>query len=296
MKKVLVITLIFLLTLSSVVGICFCVEIGTSIHNEADFITIKRIDHSIKNDSGDILALIYFDKPVFKEKSDAVSKIDEYFETEYSNWLNSEPNRLNIYGNIGNSMKKFLESLNDMREMYGDSTIMKYPLKYYVDTEVTFLSKDILSIKQYVYWSSGGPSDTYAFGSTFNLKTGELIPFTYFYDVSKNDFNDSLTEFLIQSNMVDYLSDQELEELLNSDKDNNFSYDVDSCQWNLSYEYYYDGTSIYLCLNQIGIHSGYIVKWNGKVSDEFGASMWNYNKKNDVYEEYQVYPTTDITT
>lgn len=295
MKKNAIVILISLLVIF-IIGLCFYFKKQFSTNDEIPVITMQNIDHSIKNKNGEMLALIYYDKPFFSGESEAISKINGFFETDYKKWLNGEQNNLNVLGDT--SIKFFLESLNDMREMYGDEVIIKSPLKYYVDTEVAFLSKDIVSIKQDIHWYSGGPSDTYSFGSTFDLKTGKLIPFTYFYNVNSNDFIDSLTNFLIQSKTVDYLSEHEIKNLYIFDERENFNYNNDSYDHNLNlaYQYYYDRTSICLTLNKIGIHSGYLVKWNGRINDEFEATIWLYNKKNDIYSEFQIYPTKDIET
>lgn len=248
--------------------------------NYVPHITIERMEHSITSTDGELLALIYFDKPLVSGNFKSILKVNKYFESVYEDWLNGKSNMINFYG--GFSMNKFLDNLNSMRKVYGDDKFIIQPLEYYVDTEVVFLSEKLISFRHYVHFFSGGASDTYCFGNTFDVKTGEIVSFTDFYNVNAYSFKNSLVKFLIQYGIINGITGF-------YDIDNEFIYESNKHQWNMAYEYYYDGTSICLTLNQIGVHSGYIVKWNGKIDNEFEATIWKYGKENDLYYECQIY-------
>ncbi len=49
-------------------------------------VSIERTDYAIKNDAGDILAYIYYDKPVVKNEK-FLDEINRYFEGEQDEWL-----------------------------------------------------------------------------------------------------------------------------------------------------------------------------------------------------------------
>lgn len=283
-KKVIFVT-VFILSILTITG---C----ENNHNtqKPPSVNIERMEHSVKSDNDDVLAVIYFDKPVLSGESEVILKINEYFDTEYNNWLNGIPNRLN--GFRSDEMSWFWERINSGKESFGEAALIRQPLKYTINTELTFLDNNILSLKQFVLLSAGGPNSFYCYGSTFDLKTGEVLPFTYFYDVDADDFRNSLADFLIDNKVDSFLSDSEITQIIGANSEHNFDYEDDDHQWNFAYEYYYDGSSIYLNLNQISIHSGYIVKWNGRTGDQFEASIWRYNKKDDAFEEHQVYPVT----
>lgn len=267
-KKFLIIIIALLLFLITVSFI-------TLLKDKDSKVSMERIDHSVKSESGKIIALIYFDKPSFTENSQSMIKIKKYFESEYEEWLNGNPSAINFYGDL--SISKFFNQLKNMQSAYDESTLVKHPLEYSVNTELVFFSNDILSFRQYIHWYSGGPSDTYVIGSTFNLKTGELIPFTEFNDINASAFKKNLSAFLNKREIEGTFDNYGI-----NDK---FIYEFNEHEWNMSYEYYYDGDFICLILNHIGIHSGYIVKWNGKVDNEFKATIWSYGKENKAYYE-----------
>ncbi len=133
MKRKAIISLTSVLILSVVV-ILGCGENDVSVGNPS--ITTENMNHSIKSDNGDVLAIIYFDKPILSGESEVISKINEYFDTEYNNWLNDVPSYINFYNS--NSMNLFLENVNSMRDSLGDDAIAKQPLQYTVDSETIF--------------------------------------------------------------------------------------------------------------------------------------------------------------
>lgn len=240
-------------------------------------VKIERIDHSIIGDEDTVMAIIYYDKPVIYGDSDIALKINAFFEDEYQGWLNGS-NRLNEY--IDNWMDKYLRRVEEMRESFGDSSLERQPLSYTVDTEVILLNQDIISIKQTVYCFSGGPSGLSYFGSTFNVRTGQRIPFDDIVDVDADRFRENLSFFLIDlvspSNMA-VRKDWEfpIKKFYGPNELHNFDAYVNGNLYQLNYEYYYDGEYIYIPDNNSGYTSGTsdIVKWNGKEGDKFEASL-----------------------
>ena len=142
------------------------------------------------------------------------------------------------------------------------------PLRYTVDAEVTYVDEKILSIRQIVFWSSGGPSGYTYFGSTFDLETGETVPFTRFSDVDADAFRNDLVKFILKNEMDSSTDKTRLIERVGPNPRHDFIYSFEDREWRFDEEYYYDGISICLTLNQINA-SGYVVKWNGKTGKAF---------------------------
>lgn len=156
-------------------------------------ITIERMDHSIKDDSGNLLAEIYYDKPVIFGESEAVKKINQYFEDEYSDWLNNIPADINFYQT--DMMTRFLGFVENYRETY-EENLTGHPFYNKIDTTIVFTDSDTVSIRHTSHWSAGGVYERFQFGYNFNLHTGELLPFSYFYDVNADKFRNGLYNFV----------------------------------------------------------------------------------------------------
>ncbi len=233
------------------------------------YVDIVRQDHPIKNYKGELIADIYYDKPLLQGNNESLIKINKFFEDEYLNWLNDTPSRINFYQS--NEMERFLESVRNWR-INNEQALIKQPFSNTIDTDVVFLSHDIISIRHDWHWMVGGVSSNYQFGYTFDLKTGELLPFTYFFDVKANDFKDTLFNLITESNLIDK-SDEVKQEFIKKyyapNSDCNFMYCSDGKTYDLSYEYYYDGKNINIILNEIMYNASVILKWNGELGDKF---------------------------
>jgi hypothetical protein len=131
-------------------------------------IQIERIDESIKSESGEILAYIYYDKPVV-EGVELSEKINTFFENEKDGWFNGA-NRLTHF--LQDWIQNFKESVSVNRVRYGDDAISKQPFLYTVDSDVAFMDEDYLSIRQIVTFQTAGKRSWYYYGSTFDLHTG----------------------------------------------------------------------------------------------------------------------------
>lgn len=269
-KKTYILSITLLLTF---VMLIFIFSISKSknnmLHMNSDTnVSIERIDLSINSNDETVLAIIYYDKPVISSSSDSASTINAYFDKEYQGWLEGS-NRLTQFQD--GRMDFFIRNVKDMREGLGDDVLKKQPLIYTVDTEVAFISQDILSIRQIVFLAAGGPNSWYYFGSTFNLETGELLPFDHVIDVDSDVFRENLVAYLAKNTLAfDHNSSlKEIQQIYEPNEDHN-------------YEYYYDGEYIYLILNYGIFHNcGCIMKWNGKVGDAFDASLLGYIRQVD---------------
>lgn len=128
MRKKLLIFIIVLSLLLTIVGFIALLK------GKDSKVSMERIDHSVKSESGEIIALIYFDKPSFTENSQSMTKIKKYFESEYDEWLNGNPSAINFYGDL--SISKFKNQLTNIQSAYDESTLVKRPLEYSVNTEL----------------------------------------------------------------------------------------------------------------------------------------------------------------
>lgn len=262
-------------------------------NNESNNITIQRIDHSVINDDGRILAEIYFDKPVICESSEEALKANNFFQNQYENWVNGIPDKLSKY-TANNAMDFFIESLNKFRYEHKDKEIPEDYFKCYVDTEIIYQSVSILSVRQKVYWNLTGSGSFYILGTTIDLKTGELLPFTALYDVDADMFRNDLINFLITATHS-WTDANRLKkgimETYGSNSNHNFDYVCNEQVCDLSNDYYYDGQQIYLTLD-LGVYNGtdVIIKWNGKVDSEFDAELWRYSNIKNDFKEYQEFP------
>lgn len=242
---------------------------------ESEFsVTIERIDRSITNENGAVIAKIYYDKPVIHGDSYSVAIINDFFDRESNAWFGGT-NRLTFFED--GSFDIFLRNFEDMKKWYGSDKLVNHQLCYQVDTDIVFMNQQIISIKQSTFWFSGGPSSKAYFGSTFDLKSGQLLPLEYFKDINVNLFRENLADFLINK-VLNYGGEtyekEKIKQFYGPNKENNF----DACYYDrivpLNYEYYYDGEYIYIIANY-GMSQGasYIIKWNGKVGDAFDATL-----------------------
>ena len=234
-------------------------------------VTIERIDRSVKNKNGAVIAKIYYDKPVIHGNSDSVAIINEFFDKECDGWFGGS-NRLTFFED--GSFDLFLGNVEEMKEK---QELEDRPLCYQVDTDIVFMNQQIISIKQSTFWIFGGPSSKNYFGSTFDLKSGQLLSFDHFKNINVNLFRKNLADFLVNKILnYDYetYEKEKIKQFYGPNKENNF----DACYFGrivpLNYEYYYDGEYIYFIASyHMPQGSSYIIKWNGKVGDAFDATL-----------------------
>lgn len=243
-------------------------------------IIMERIDKSIIGNTGEVVAEIYYDKPVLTGNMHVVNKINSFFEEESQGWLGGK-NRLTHFQD--GWLSRFLDITNESRKSIGDTELAKQPFLFTVDTEIVLHSDNLLSIFQIATYQTAGPGSWYYYGSTFDLETGELLPVDAIIEISANGYKDMILSFLEKKIMELelYQSFDELEAIYG----NNNDFDIitsDNKKVSLNYDYYYDGKYIYIILNYgIFNEAGGILRWNAKLGDDFNGSLIGYVLERD---------------
>ena len=235
----------------------------------SDQVLIEKVDQSVYDEQGRLIAQIYYDKPVIQGDSEAVKKINAYFD-----------NGANAFYNQGTSVtwfsadafQQFKDGLELMKERWGNEMMAEYPTRYAMDTSVCYMDENIISIVQVRNYMLEHNS-WHCYGSTFDLRTGELIPITKLISIKPEEMK---AIFLITGNIIDI----GVYEVL---KDDNYVIDFGGHRIDMKYEYFYDGESYYL-INEFALEfrTSSVLKWNGK---------WGEN-----LEVTELYYYTDRTT
>jgi hypothetical protein len=245
-------------------------EPSVSIKPFNQTVSIEHMDHS--QVMRETLIPAYFEKLVVKGDSVGARKINAYFEEQYENWLNSRGDRLSHY--YDGSMTDFFTDTN-----YGGM-----PKYFTVDTEVTFISETLISVRQCERWSKRSRSVNF-FGSTFDLNTGEPVPFTYFVDIGADEFRGGLKSFLDKYGIYPVGA---VRKFFDGFSKAEFTYMLDEHGYDLSYDYYYDGASIFLMIDNIA-KPRYIAKWNGKSGELFDAELYVGKETDEGFEISEVH-------
>lgn len=240
---------------------------GNKAKEEYD-IFIEQIDHSVISDSGELIAQVYYDKPILLGEDKVAEKINCYFEEEFHNWLEGE-SRFNFFRE--NVLNSFYDDVEEMRKAVGEEILVQQPFVYTVDTEVMLHSDKFLSVLYLVKYQTSGPNSVYYFGSTFDMKTGEVVPIDTIVKTDANSLRDLIVEFIKEKEYIFY-SSEHLEQAISTYEER-----VDSGDELSTLEFFYDGVSIYIILNDdIFANSGCVIKWNGKHGSEAGCSLISY--------------------
>jgi|LSQX01.1.fsa_nt_gb hypothetical protein len=243
-------------------------------------VSIQCIDYSLQSDAGDILAYIYYDKPVVKGGKFS-DEINCFFEAEQAGWLGSA-NRLTHYQEKW--LQDFKEDVSDSIDSYGAEIVSEQPFIYTVDSNVVFHSDKYLSIRHIATVQKLGKRSWYYFGSNFDLETGELISIDKLVNIDAENFRNSIVDVLA-SGILDYnhnLSVQEIEAVYGTIGKDGYLIEYDGENVDLRYEYYFDEENYYVILNHDTlIDTGIIMKWNGKLFDDFEAHLVGYVLKDD---------------
>ena len=241
----------------------------TNKDNYSAEVIIERMDQSIYDEEGRLIAIVYYDKPVLQGDSEAAKKINTYFEKEAEafydrgtgiSWLS----QINFYEEFKNGMEL-------MKERWGNEMLSQHPTHYTMDTSVCYMDEDMISIVQ-VWNYNLEHNDWYCYGSTFDLQTGELIPITKLVNIKP----EGMKEIFLS---VAYEEAEEYEVL----KGDNYVIDNYGHCVDMKYQYFYDGKFYYL-INEfsLGLRTSLVIKWNGK---------WGEN-----LEVTELYYYTDRTT
>ena len=235
----------------------------------SDQVLIEKVDQSVYDEQGRLIAQIYYDKPVIQGDSEAVKKINAYFDNEANAFYNQGTS---VTWFSADAFQQFKDGLELMKERWGNEMMAEYPTRYAMDTSVCYMDENIISIVQvrnYVLEHNSW----HCYGSTFDLRTGELIPITKLISIKPEEMK---AIFLITGNIIDI----GVYEVL---KDDNYVIDFGGHRIDMKYEYFYDGESYYL-INEFALEfrTSSVLKWNGK---------WGEN-----LEVTELYYYTDRTT
>jgi len=235
----------------------------------SDQVLIEKVDQSVYDEQGRLIAQIYYAKPVIQGDSEAVKKINAYFDNE-ANAFYDQGTSVTWFSK--DAFHQFKDGLELMKERWGNEILAEYPPRYAMDTSVCYMDENIISIVQVRNYMLEHNS-WYCYGSTFDLRTGELIPITKLINIKPEEMK---AIFLIAGNIIDI----GVYEVL---KDDNYVIDFYEHHIDMKYEYFYDGESYYL-INDFALEfrTSSVLKWNGK---------WGEN-----LEVTELYYYTDRTT
>lgn len=229
-------------------------------------VSIEKNDNSIVGENQKIIANIYYEQPVVAGNSDAVNRINEYFEEEAEGWTHGKVSRLTLFGDRW--WRLFHCQLDDMREMYGDDGLAAEPCIYTVKTELTYQNEKYLCFKHVVKYQTGGPSCNYCFGTTFDKSTGEIVPINEMAEIDGKTLK-ALLVASYEENGIDKKRkdcyDRLIEMLYGNDNENDFTLIRWDNEIELNYEYYYDGEFFHIILNEeLSYYNWWEVEWDGK--------------------------------
>lgn len=199
-------------------------------------VNMERVWNNVVNDRGVVLGVCYFDKPVV-EGVPAAERINAYFDRECDAFFYGSNESRHYTTDQYRYFQYCVQTMSGW--LASEEDLIKCPLENTVDTEVTYESDEIVSVKETWYWMAGGTADTRYFGETIDVTTGESISVDHFVRCDIEEFNGQviklLTDFYAaEENLISAYAIQELVE--------NRAFE--------DYEYYFDGTDVYLIFEQ----------------------------------------------
>lgn len=241
-------------------------------------IKIERIDKSFYNKDERLIGSCYYDKPIFKSKNKQLDKkINGFFDKDIQEW-NQGTSRFDFYyennhDNDNRSVQEQLkESIQLFSEIYGENAVLQSPLYSSIETYISYMDENYISILQVNRTNFGGPNGLSYFGTTFNLKNGEIISFTEFVDVSATDFKKTILSYLksyFKYNKMDIKYMEEFNEIYEYKQNKSFKVLTSEIPIQLNYEYYYDGKNINVIMNFGFVGGrGSVLQWNGKIGNK----------------------------
>lgn len=238
-------------------------------------VSIERIENSIKNEDGEVIAIVYYDKPVVSGDSEVAKKINAFFDEEEENFRKGS-GRLTLERD--NYFDYFNNGVKTIEEKYGTEVLVNNPLHYVVETRIEFIDKDILSIFQMWDVQLGTLGWSY-YGCTFDLNTGELVPITDLIEIEPKNIKQILEDGAKGSwDKVEYVDL----------KNNNYVITKYDTRIDMRYEYFFDGENYYL-IDNWSYHDGYLYKWNGKWGSEYSIQniqyILNWPNSNLIWKE-----------
>lgn len=236
-------------------------------------VTVKRVSRPITNDEGEVLANVYYERPVLLDDCQAAQKINQFFEQEEKIWLEGKAGKITEY--MDDYYTDFQEGVELMRERYGDEVLIDFPLRYTISTIITLLDNDMLSILQ-IRDVMLGHKHCHYYGYTFDLKSGEQIPLNTLANITPEGMKKIIGDM---GEMYDAL------------KDENYVIHYGEDEIAMNYEYYYDGNHFFIIINQAdigGFQDGEIREWNGRWGDAYEVTSfwyWIYPLNEEIEKE-----------
>lgn len=212
-------------------------------------VSVERTSRMITNGEGEILAEVYYDRPVVSENSWAARRINQFFEQEERKWLTGEGQ--NTLHGVENYLS-FYAQFNDLCELFGEDRIAKNPSRYTMSTRIMYLDNELLSILQMASVENMMHTSCYYYGRTYDLKSGELVSITELIDIDADKLGRIIKNVLPEEDIYDEVGG------------NNYLIHYYEDEIAMDYEYYYDGENFYIILNHTKNGESCIVKWNGK--------------------------------
>jgi hypothetical protein len=231
--------------------------VNQTINNDTIDITIEKIDLSIYSE-GYLVGDFFYEKPHVPGKSRAANRINDFFCREYDRFLNGS-----LMFPDNDDYRRSKDYLEESLGWWDAKELAIQPFTCNVVTKMTFLSEDYISFFQtYRAWSTG-PRDTFNYGVTFNMKTGELVPFTAFVGIEANAFKNRLCDTLLPLVDIFSIMPEDVYKMYGPDDDNTFIVTYYNTEVALDKCYFYDGKSIFLTLNyELFPHDGIIIRWD----------------------------------
>ena len=226
-------------------------------------VSIERIENPIKNEDGEVIAIVYYEKPVVSGDSEAAKKINAFFETEQQSWFGSHKSRLTQ--GMDSYYDYFYNGVKITEEMSGTEILIEDSLHYVMETRIKYLDENMLSILQISDVLIGTRGWSY-YGSTFDLSTGELIPITELIEIKPEEIR-----MILEERTKGSWFEIEYDELA----DNNYIITNYDEKVDMRYEYFYDGESYFL-IDNWSHRDGYLYKWNGKWGSEYNIQDIQY--------------------
>ena len=111
----------------------------------SDQVLIEKVDQSVYDEQGRLIAQIYYAKPVIQGDSEAVKKINAYFDNE-ANAFYDQGTSVTWFSK--DAFLQFKDGLELMKERWGNEILAEYPPRYAMDTSVCYMDENIISIVQ----------------------------------------------------------------------------------------------------------------------------------------------------
>ena len=229
-------------------------------------VAVERTSRMITNGEGEVLAEVYYDRPVMSGNSGTAQRINEFFEKEEQEWFVGD-GRNTLYGD--SNYISFCTQFYHLCELFKEGIIANQPSRYAMSTRIMYLDNELLSILQIASIENMMYDYHYYYGSTFDLKSEELVSITKLADIDADGLENIIEDVLPKDKIYNEVG-----------RDNYLIHYYEN-QIAMDYEYYYDGESFYIILNRSKNGESHIVKWNGKWGDDYAIAAFSYGEQQD---------------